>query len=101
MLLLYKKSTGHIVGTNNSPLATFENMYPHATEEFKQMYGGLVVEDDPEYDRNRQWYKVEDDIRVVRLESPWIEEQVRPPDPGDQRILDLELAVAAILGGAS
>lgn len=122
MLLIYDKLTGEIVGINTSPIATFENMFPDATEEFKQKYGGIVVDYNPDYDKNRDWYKVENG-KVVKLDSPFIKEDKRPkiPDPKDKEIADLknqiadlekmvadtksamldsEMAIAAILGGA-
>lgn len=101
ILLLYEKETGHITGVNTSSIATFENMYPDATEEFKQKYSGIVVDHNPDYDKNRSWYKVENE-EVIKLDSPFVKEDTRPkpPDPKDQRIADLEMAIAAILGGA-
>lgn len=100
MLLIYEKITGNIVGTNSSDMATFENVYPAAPEEFKQKYGGIVVDYDHDYDKNRNWYKVENK-EVVKLDSPFIKDtRPIPPDPKDQRIADLEIAIAAILGGA-
>jgi hypothetical protein len=101
MLLVYEKETGRIMGINTSPTATFENMYPDVPEEFKQKYGGIVVEYNPDYDKNRKWHKVENG-KVVKLDSPIIDEDALPkiPDPRDQRIADLEMAIAAILGGA-
>ena len=48
MLLIYLKETGEILGINTSTVATFDNMYPAVSEEFKQKkYGGIVVEPDP------------------------------------------------------
>lgn len=101
MLLIYSKETGNIVGTNSSAIATFENVYPTAPEEFKQKYSGIVVDHNPDYDKNRSWYKVENE-EVIKLDSPFVKEDTRPkpPDPKDQRIADLEMAIAAILGGA-
>lgn len=103
ILLIYDKQTGKIVATNvsTSGTLTFENMYPHASEEFKQKYGGLVVPYDPSYERNKSWYKVENG-EIIKLTSPFIVEQQSPKrtDPSDQRIADLEIAIAAILGGA-
>lgn len=101
MLLIYNKATGEVIGTNDSPIATFDNMYPDAQEEFKQKYDGIVVEHDPDYDKNRQWYKVEGG-EVIKLTSPFIYEDTLPKvaDPKDQRIADLEMAIATILGGA-
>ena len=103
ILLIYDKQTGKIVATNvsTSGTLTFENMYPHASEEFKQKYGGLVVPYDPSYERNKSWYKVENG-EIIKLASPFIVEQQSPKrtDPRDQRIADLEIAIAAILGGA-
>ncbi len=122
MLLLYKKETGRITGINTSSTATFNNMYPNVPEEFKQKYGGIVVDYDHDYDINRNWYKVENG-EIVKLESPFIDGDTLPkiPDSRDQEIADLkstitdlekvlvesqkvtsdlEMAVAAILGGA-
>ena len=101
MLLIYNKATGEVVGTNNSPIATFGNMYPDAPDEFKQKYDGIVVDHNPDYDKNRSWYKVENE-EVTKLDSPFVKEDTRPkpPDPKDQRIADLEMAIASILGGA-
>jgi hypothetical protein len=101
MLLIYEKTTGEIIGINTSSIATFDNMYSAVSEEFKQKYGGIVVEPDPDYDKNRNWYKVENG-EVVKLDSPFVKEDTRPKpvDPKDQRIADLEMAIAAILGGA-
>ena len=100
MLLIYSRETGEISGINTSSIATFDNIYPIAPEEFKQKYGGIVVEPDPDYDKNRSWYKVENE-EVIKLDSPFIKEDARPipPDPKDQRIADLEMAIASILGG--
>jgi hypothetical protein len=100
MLLIYLKETGEIVGINTSPTATFENMYPDAADEFKKMYGGLVIEDDPDYDKNRKCYKVENG-EVVKLDTPFIAEAEQEvlSNPKEQRIADLEMAVAFILGG--
>jgi hypothetical protein len=116
MLIIYSKETGEFAGINTSPTATFENMYPNVSEEFKQKYGGIVVEPNPDYDKNRNWYKVINDNEVVKLDSPIIKEDTRPiiPDPRDQKIAnleqsmadikkgmaDLQIAAAAILGGA-
>ena len=103
ILLIYDKETGKIVASNasTSNSLTFGNMYPNPTEAFKQKYGGLVVPYDPSYERNKNWYKVENE-EVIKLDNPFIQEDVRPipPDPKDQRIADLEIAIAAILGGA-
>ena len=101
MLLIYKKTTGEIIGINTSSIATFGNMYPNATEEFKLKYGGIIVDNNPDYDKNRNWYKVENE-EVIKLDSPFVKEDTRPKpvDPKDQRIADLEMAIAAILGGA-
>lgn len=101
MLLIYNKATGEVIGTNDSPVALFGNMYPDAPEEFKQIYDGIVVDHNSDYDKNRNWYKVESG-QVIKLDSPFIKEDTRPkpPDPKDQRIADLEMAIAAILGGA-
>lgn len=122
MLLLYEKLTGEITGINTSPIATFGNMYPNVTEEFKQKYDGIVVEHNPDYDKNRDWYKIENG-EVIKLDSPFVKEDIRPktPDPNEQEIAnlkstvsnlekslvesqkatsDLEMAMAAILGGA-
>lgn len=102
MLLIYSKETGEIKGVNTSLVATFDNMYPNATEEFKQKYDGIVVEYNANYDKNRSWYKVENG-KVIKLDSPFIEESKfrrhKIPDPRDQRIADLEMAIATILGG--
>lgn len=108
MLLIYKKETGEITGINTSPTATFENMYPNATEEFKEKYGAITVPYDLNYDKNRSWYKVENG-EVIKLDSPFVKDRTRPkpPDPKDQeiedlkrKIADLQVATAAILGGA-
>jgi len=99
MLLIYEKATGHIVGTNDSSIATFNNMYPNAPEEFKQTYCGIVVDYNADYDKNRDWYKVENG-EIVKLDSPFTDERYHIPDPKDQRIADLEMAIVAILGGA-
>ena len=100
MLLIYEKATGHIIGINDSYIATFNNMYPNATEEFKQKYEGITIPYNEDYDKNRDWYKVENG-EVIKLDSPFVEQPIpRPPDLRDQRIADLEMAIAAILGGA-
>jgi hypothetical protein len=103
LLLIYEKETGRIIGVNtsNSANLTFENMYPNATEEFKQKYGSIIVPYNSDYEKNRDWYKVEND-EIIKLDSPFIQEDTRPKpvDPKDQRIADLEMAIAAILGGA-
>lgn len=122
MLLIYKKETGEIMGVNTSSIATFENMYPNVSEEFKQSYGGIVAEYNAEYDKNRNWYKVENG-EVIKLDSPFIKEDTRPkiPDLKEKEIAELkstvsnleksltesqkatsdsEMAIAAILGGA-
>ncbi len=102
MLLIYSKETGNIVGTNSSAIATFENVYPTAPEEFKQKYSGIVVEHDPDYDKNRDWYKVENE-EVIKLDSPFIMEDTRPkpPDPKDQQIADLQTEVSTMQGAIS
>lgn len=105
MLLIYLKENGNIVGTNSSATATFENTYPTAPEEFKQKYGGLAVEYNPDYDKNRTWYKVVNE-EVVKLDSPFVNENKRPkipkiPDPRDQRIAELENAVMLLINGGT
>lgn len=102
MLLIYKKETGEIIGTNSSAIATFENMYPDALEGFKQAYGGIVVEYNNDYDKNRNWYKIQNG-EAIRLASPFIKENISPIiiDTKDQRITDLEMAIASIIGGGA
>ena len=100
MLLIYDKSTGRITGINTSHIATFENMYPNVAEEFNQKYGGIVVEHNPDYDKNRNWYKVEKE-EVVKLDSPWEIEQAQRPDPRDKRIAELENAVMLLINGGT
>lgn len=97
ILLLYEKETGHITGVNTSSIATFENMYPDATEEFKQKYGGIVIPYNADYDKNRNWYKIENG-EVIKLESPFIKEDTLPkiPDPKDQQIADLQTEVSTL-----
>ena len=97
MLLIYKKTTGEIIGINTSSIATFENMYPNVSEEFKQKYDGIVVEHNPNYDKNRNWYKVENG-KVVKLDSPFAKEAVRPKvlDPRDQEIEELKSRLASL-----
>ena len=97
MLLIYVKETGRITGTNSSPIATFENMYSHAPEEFKLKYGGIVVPYNPDYDKNRNWYKIENG-EVIKLVSPFIKEDTLPkiPDPRDQQIADLQAEVSTL-----
>lgn len=100
MLLIYNKETGEIIGINTSPIATFANMYPDVSDEFKQKYGGIVVPHNSEYDKNRNWYKVVNE-EVVKLYSPWIDESRQIPDPRDQRIADLENAVMLLINGGT
>lgn len=101
MVLIYLVETGRIIGVNTSPIATFENMYPNATNEFKQKYGSIKVPYNKDYEINRNWYKVENG-EVIRLDSPFLEVNPLPksPDSEEQRIAYLEIAIAAILGGA-
>lgn len=121
MLLIYNKETGEIKGINTSLVATFDNMFPNATDEFKQKYGGIITEYNLDYDKNRKWYKVENG-EVVKLTVPFAETpRPKPPDLRDlqianlqtevstlqstisnyqKEISDLQVATAAILGGA-
>ncbi len=122
MLLIYNKETGEIKGINTSPVATFDNMFPNVAEDFKQKYGGIITDFNDDYDKNRKWYKVENE-KVIKLESPFIEEDTRHKkiDLKEKKIAelkntvsnleksltesqkatsDLEMAIAAILGGA-
>lgn len=121
MLLIYEKETGKIIGTNTSYIATFDNIYPDVSENFKKKYNGIVVEYNPDYDKNRNWYKVKNG-EVVKLTVPFAETpRPKPPDLRDlqianlqtevstlqstisnyqKEISDLQVATAAILGGA-
>lgn len=97
MLLIYEKATGRVVGINTSHVATFENMYPDAAKGFKEKYDGILVPYNPDYDKNRNWYKVEGG-KVVKLDSPFAKEAVRPKvlDPRDQEIEELKSRLASL-----
>jgi len=97
LLVIYEIKTGNIVGINTNQNDTFESMYPDVSEEFKLKYNGLIFEDDTNIINNYTNYKILNNEIILKEVS---EEINIVPTPTEQRLIDIELAIASILGGA-
>lgn len=99
MLVIYEINTGNIVGINTNDNDTFDSMYRDAPKEFKEKYAGLLLDYDENIANNYKNYIVVNG-QIEPKKDLLISEAFGKPTSVERRLTEVELALAAVLGGA-